>query len=297
MADASFIIWIQQYSTPFLDSFFKAVTFLGDEEYYILTIPLLFWLYNKKFALRFGMFFLLNAYINSFIKHIFTTPRPAMELRMISQEGYSFPSGHAQGNTSFWGYLAVQVKKRWAYITAAVLFCLVAFSRVYLGVHFPIDIIFGILIGIAWIMLYEYIARRVKIKLTISQWFLASLGFCAIMFLIHPKGDGPLTMGFLLGALWGYRLEADFVKFDIQGNWWQNIVKTVIGLAVMMALRTYLKPVFMSLLGSPGEEMLLFHAATILRYFVLGLWVALGAPWLFKLIRLEKKSKESRIAA
>jgi len=270
---------------------------MGDEEYYILTIPLLFWLYNKKFALRFGAFFLLNAYINSFIKHIFATPRPPMELRKITQEGYSFPSGHAQGNTSFWGYLAVQVKKRWAYITATVLFCLVAFSRVYLGVHFPIDIIFGILIGLAWITIYELIARKVKIELSLGQWFLASLGFCAIMLLLHPKGDGPLTMGFLLGALWGYRLEADFVGFEIKGNWWQNIVKTVVGLAGLMALRIVLKPVFMSVLGNPEEGLLLYHAATVLRYFFLGIWVALAAPWLFKLLRLEKKSSEAKIAA
>jgi len=297
LADATFIVWIQQFSTPLLDSFFKAITFLGDEEYYILSIPLLFWLYNKKFALRFGAFFLLNAYINSFIKHIFATPRPAMELRKITQEGYSFPSGHAQGNTSFWGYLAVQVKKRWAYITAVLLFCLVAFSRVYLGVHFPIDIIVGILIGIAWILAYEIISRKVKLELSRIQWFLGSLVFCSIMLIIHPTGDGPLTMGFLLGALWGYRLEADFVDFDVKGNWWQNIAKAAVGLAILFALRVGLKIILMKLLGDPGEGMPLYHAATFIRYFGMGIWVALAAPWLFRIIGLERKDTVHKIAA
>lgn len=297
MADTSFIIWIQQFANPFLDSFFKFVTFLGDEEYYILSIPLLFWLYNKKFALRFGAFFLLNAYINSFVKHIFKTPRPSVELHKIEQGGFSFPSGHAQGNTSFWGYLAVQVGKRWAYVTAAVIFCLVAFSRVYLGVHFPIDIIFGILIGLAWITLYEVVVRRVKIQLSFTQWFLGSLVFSLALLLIHPTGDGPLTMGFLLGALWGYRLEADFVGFREKGNWWQNVIKAVAGIAGLFVLRMALKPILGSILGSPEEETVLYHAATFIRYLILGFWVTLVAPWLFKLVGLEKRTSADVKAA
>ncbi|MTI96781.1 MAG: phosphatase PAP2 family protein [Firmicutes bacterium] len=256
---------------------------------YILAIPLLFWLYNKKFAFRFGLFFLLNAYINSFIKHIFTTQRPPLELHKIEQGGYSFPSGHAQGNTAFWGYLAHQLRKRWAYVAAAVLFTLVAFSRVWLGVHFPIDIIFGILIGIAWIALYEFLWRKIKLELTLNQWMLASIAFVAVLFLIHPTGDGPLTTGFALGALWGYRLELEFVGFKERGTWWQGIIKTVIGLAVLFGLRIILKELFeVMLFGSP-EEGLALHAATFLRYLIMGLWVTLIAPWLFRLMRLERR--------
>jgi membrane-associated phospholipid phosphatase len=287
MTDASFIIWIQQYANPVIDAFFKAVTFLGNEEYYILSIPLFFWLYDKRFAMRFGLFFLLNAYINSFIKHIFKVPRPPLKLHKIEQGGYSFPSGHAQGNTSFWGYLAVQVRKPWAYIVAAVLICLVAFSRVYLGVHFPHDIIVGVLIGIAWIAIYEFLARRIKWQLTRLQWFLVSLGLCAVLLAIHPTGDGPLTMGFMLGALWGYRLEKDFVGFSEKGNWWRNILKAAIGLAGLFALRMGLKPVLLLAFGHPEEGTALYHAATFLRYFLIGLWVTLAAPWVFRLIGLE----------
>lgn len=297
MSDPSFIIWIQQYSSPILDFFFKAITFLGDEEYYILSIPLLFWLYDKKFALRFGIFFLLNAYINSFLKHIWKVPRPPAELHKIEQGGYSFPSGHAQGNTSFWGYLAVQIKKRWAYITAAVIFCLVAFSRVYLGVHFPSDIIVGILVGLAWIMVYELIARKIKIQLNLWQWLLASAAFSALMYIVHPMGDGPLTAGFMLGALWGYKLEADFIGFNVKGSWIQNTLKAVVGIAILFALRMGLKPALMAVLANPEEGAALYHAATFIRYFFLGIWVALGAPWLFRLIHLEKKDEARGITA
>lgn len=297
MSDPSFIIWVQQFSSPILDAIFKAITFLGNEEYYILSIPLLFWLYDKKFALRFGIFFLVNAYLNSFIKHIFKVPRPPVELHKIEQGGYSFPSGHAQGNTSFWGYLAVQIKRRWAYITAAIIFCLVALSRVYLGVHFPSDIIVGILVGLAWITVYELVARRIKLKLNLWQWFLASAVFCAVFLVIHPKGDGPLTMGFMLGALWGYRLELDFVGFQPRGNWWQGIIKAVIGIAGLFALRMGLKPILLAVFNNPEEGFGLYHAVTFIRYFIMGIWVALAAPWLFRLIGLDQKNKTQKIAA
>ena len=297
MSDPSFIIWIQEYSSPLLDTIFKAITFLGNEEYYILSIPLLFWLYDKKFALRFGIFFLLNAYLNSFIKHIFKVPRPPQELHKIEQGGYSFPSGHAQGNTGFWGYLAVQVKRRWAYILAAVILCLVAFSRVYLGVHFPSDIIVGILVGLVWITIYEIVARRVKLKMNLWQWLLASAVFCAVLLAIHPVGDGPLTMGFMLGALWGYRLESDYVGFHPRGNWWQGILKAVLGIAGLFALRMGLKPLLMSILNHPEEATSLYHVATFIRYFVLGIWVALAAPWFFRLIGLENRDKAQNAVA
>lgn len=297
MSDPSFIVWIQQFSSPLLDSIFKAITTLGNEEYYILSIPLLYWLYDKKFALRFGIFFLFNAYLNSFIKHIFKYPRPPLELHKIEQGGYTFPSGHAQGNTGFWGYLAVQIKRRWVYIAAAIIFSLVAFSRVYLGVHFPLDIIVGILIGLAWIILYELISRKVKLNLNLWQWFLASFILCAVFLAIHPGGDGPLTMGFMLGVLWGYRLETEYVDFKARGNWWQNILKAVIGISGLFALRMGLKPVLMAMFNQPEEATTLYHGATFIRYFCLGLWVSLAAPWLFRLINLEYRDKANNIAA
>jgi len=289
LTDTSFITWVQQFSSPVLDALFKAVTFMGNAEYYILVIPLLFWLYDKKFALRFGVFFLGNAWLNSFIKHIFQVTRPPVELHKIEQGGYSFPSGHAQGSTGFWGYLAVQIKRPWAYIVAAILCVLVAFSRVYLGVHFPHDILAGILIAIVWIVIYEFITRKVKIKLNLWQWFVASLALCVIMLLLHPSGDGPLTAGFMLSVLWGYRLETDFVRFKVRGRWWQNIIKALLGIAVLFILHSGLKPILLSLFNNPAKDTSFYYVATFCRYFIMGWWVSLLAPLSFKKLGLYPK--------
>jgi len=289
LTDTSFITWIQQFSSPLLDIFFKAVTFMGNAEYYILIIPLLFWLYDKKFALRFGVFFICNAWLNSFIKDIFQVTRPPIELHKIQQGGYSFPSGHAQGSTGFWGYLAVQVKRPWAYIVAAILCSLVAFSRVYLGVHFPLDILAGILIAIVWIVIYDFITRKVKLKLNLWQWFLASLALCALLLLLHPGGDSPLLAGFLLSSLWGYRLETDLVNFNVKGYWWQNVIKALLGTAVLFGLHSGLKPILLTLFNNPAGDTAFYYAATFCRYFIMGLWVSLLAPLSFKALGLYKK--------
>lgn len=289
MLDTTFITWVQRYATPLLDGIFKAFTFLGNAEYYILVIPLLFWLYDKKFALRFGVFFLGNAWLNSFLKHIFQVPRPPVALHKIKQGGLSFPSGHAQGSTTFWGYLAVQIKRPWAYIAAVILCCLVAFSRVYLGVHFPHDILAGILIGIIWIVVYEFFNRKVKLKLNLWQWFLASLALCALMLLLHPVGDGPLAAGFLLSAMWGYRLELDYVRFNVRGKWWQNVIKALLGIAVLFVLHFGLKPILLNLFNNPVEDTTLYYVATFCRYFIMGWWVALLAPLSFKALGLYRQ--------
>ncbi len=292
MADTSFILWVQQFSSPFLDSLFRLITFLGDEEYYIMAIPLLYWLFNKHFAFRFSMFFLLSAYLNSSLKYNFVTERPPMELHKIEQDGYSFPSGHAQGNTAFWGYLAVQLHKPWGYVVAAILFSLVAFSRVFLGVHFPIDILFGIGIGILLLATYELVLRNAKLSLSNRSWMFLGVATVVFLFMNHSKGDGPLTMGFALGALLGYIVEQAYVGFTEQARLWQQLVKAVLGIAGLFFLRVALKTLFFEMLGIP-EEGILGAIFTFFRYFFIGLWITLLAPWLFMLTKLTAGSSKA----
>ena len=287
MTDTSFIIWIQQFSTPWLDTLFRLLTYTGELEFYMATIPLFFWLFDKKFGFRFAVFFLISTYLNSAIKYNFQTERPPHELRKITQEGYSFPSGHAQGSTVYWSYLALQINKRWAYIAAGIILFLVAFSRIYLGVHFPIDMLFGILIGLSLLGLYEFFCRNLELEMKLSTWLLATGGVIAILFMNHSVGDGSMVLGFALGSLWGYRLEADFVAFQVKAAWWQHIIKAVLGLVVFFGLYYALGSVSDSLVGD--DTGLAYHLFRFFRYFCLALWVTLAAPWVFKLLRLYRK--------
>lgn len=280
MSDTSLILWAQQYATPALTGFFTAVTSLGSLEFYMLAIPVIYWLINKHFGLRFAVFFTFSAYVNSGTKHIFTTERPPRDLRLVTQEGYSFPSGHAQGSTAFWGFLALQLKTRWAWWVSGLMIALVSFSRIYLGVHWPIDILGGLTIGIILLLIYSrYVPKNLE-DIPLQKWILGSLASGVILYLLHPTGDGPLTVGFLLGALIGYRLELLYVNFQEQASLVQNILKMILGLTVLFLLRIVLKPIVAWIPGG---------LSTVVRYGFLGLWASLGAPFIFTKLGLFEK--------
>ena len=113
------------------------------------------------------------------------------------------------------------------------------------------------------------------------------------MLLLHPVGDGPLAAGFLLSALWGYRLEADYVRFNVKGHWWQNVIKASLGIAVLFALHSGLKPIFSVCLPILEATPLLHRHFLPLLY--LGWWVALLAPLCFKALRLYRRDGYARL--
>ncbi len=286
MADTGFIIWVQQWSTSFWDSFWRGITFLGDMEYYMLVIPLIYWLYSKKFAFRFALIFLFSAYFNSASKFNFITERPPQDLRLIDQGGYAFPSGHAQGNTVFWGFLAHQIKKTWAYAAAVILILLVSFSRLYLGVHYPIDVIFGISIGVIAIGLYQIAWARRPVVSDLGRYLLISAGAVFLLFLLHTQGDGPMVTGFLFGSLWGYRLEKDFIGWKEKASLVQNLFKVILGIFVFFALREVTRAVFINWPGVTEEQSIIFPIMTWIRYTIMGFWVTLFAPLVFQKLKL-----------
>lgn len=280
MADLSLILWAQEFASPSLTAFFAAVTSLGSLEFYMFAIPIVYWMIDKHFGFRFAAFFIFSAYLNSGAKHIFMTERPPQELRLAVQEGYAFPSGHAQGSTAFWGFLALRVNKPLAWLGAAIMVLLISFSRIYLGVHWPIDILGGLAIGIVLLAAYSLIAKADLEQIPFKTWILGSIVAALLLFLAHRQGDGPMTAGFLLGALLGYRLELWYVKFQENASLWQNIIKLILGLAVLFLLRIALKPLV---------SWLPWGLDYLIRYGVLGLWASLGAPFAFTKLGLYKK--------
>lgn len=281
MSDLSLILQVREYATPVLTAFFTAITHIGSLEFYMFAIPIIYWLVDKHFGFRFSVFFIFSSYINSGMKHIFMTERPPRELRLVTQEGYSFPSGHAQGSTAFWGFLALKLKTPLAYGGAILMILLVAFSRIYLAVHWPIDILGGMAIGVLLLTAYLPLAKVDFEKIPRKTWILGSVLLGAVLYLLHPIGDGPMTVGFMLGALIGYRLELLYVDFQEEGTLVQNISKLVIGLGVLFLLRIVLKP-FVSWLPS--------GLAVVVRYGFLGFWASFGAPFVFTKLGLTKKS-------
>lgn len=134
-----------------------------------LSLLLVAYLMLKRFkieALFFVIVMSLSSTLNPLLKNIFDRERPTL-LRLIDISGFSFPSGHAMGSTSFFGSAIYVINRHDSSISKGVLIglcalfiLLISTSRVYLGVHYPTDIIAGIIGGAFCIVLSTLILKK-----------------------------------------------------------------------------------------------------------------------------------------
>jgi membrane-associated phospholipid phosphatase len=278
---------IQTIHGPVLDEVFRAITFMGEEDFFMILMPLMLWCVDFAFGARLAFFFLFSTVVNSVVKNSIGHERPCdrdPEVKLVEYTGlYGFPSGHSQSAVVVWGIIAHYVRKRWAWAVAIALMVLIGFSRVYLGVHFPTDVLGGWVLGA--ILLVFYILLRPRVE----DW-LESVGLVVrlalviplpvVVALLHPSDDALAAMGVFLGAGVGIVLTGQWVHFDASGPLWKRAVRFVLGVVVLLALRIGLKAVF------PDKGEALYEATRFVRYMVVGLWAGLGAPWLFIKLRL-----------
>ncbi|TEU19963.1 MAG: phosphatase PAP2 family protein [Anaerolineales bacterium] len=173
------ILWVQSFRHPFFDALFLTATFLGEEEFYLIFLPFIYWCLNKQVGVGLTYITMLSHYLNSVVKLTFRLPRPS-DPRLVllrTETSPSFPSGHAQSAVANWGYLVTRFRHKMFSIVAVVLILLIAFSRIYVGVHFPQDVVGGLLIGLLLLVAYNWIVGTIEkrrfdlplpIKLTLS---------------------------------------------------------------------------------------------------------------------------------
>lgn len=157
--DTTITQFIISFRAPVFTDVMIFISFLGGTYFLILAIIttiLLLWKRHKKDAVMFLVIFLSGVELNALLKEIFQRPRPLEPL--IHQLEYSFPSGHAMNSFVFYGALTYFVfwhmknKKLGLFfsIGAGLLVLAIGVSRVYLGVHFPSDVLAGFLVGLCW---------------------------------------------------------------------------------------------------------------------------------------------------
>lgn len=279
------ILWLQRFS-PTLDGPFKALTWMGDAAFYVLFLPALLWVMDRKMVMRLALAVLCSSLINAIAKSILAQPRPfeydARVIAIASATGGGLPSGHAQNTVVVWGYLAMVWRKGWLTTLAVTLMILVSLSRLYLGVHFPSDLVGGYLLGSAvlWFCYktrYVFEERRQRLPLSAQ----VALGGClsVLMWALNPKPSDDLSrlVAVLLGMAIAFPFERLRVKFEAAPGWRQRALCLLSGLVggvvVYMGLETAL----------PNWR--------LARYAALGIWIVLGAPWLFT--RLGLSARES----
>ena len=277
---------IQLIHGPTLDAIFKAITFMGEEEFFLLLLPLIFWCVDFAVGARLALVFLLSTYVNTGLKDLVAHPRPFdldPSVQLAGASGYGLPSGHSQSAVVVWGTIAAGFRKAWLWGVAVLLVLLIGFSRIYLGVHFPTDVFGGWAIGVVFLALYLALAPRVAAWLKragLAAQLALAVAVPLLLLLIYPTDDTASPMAVMMGMGVGIVLTMRWTPFSAAGPLWQRAVRFLVGLVGLLVLYLGLKLVF------PGEGEPLYFVLRVVRYALVGLWAGLGAPWLFRRLRL-----------
>ncbi len=298
-----FLRSLAEIRTPFLNELFLILTKLGEEVVLFLVLCIIFWCLDKKLAYRMGFAFLLSSLFVQGLKITCRIDRPwvldesfeAVEAAKAHATSYSFPSGHTQSAVSLWGTLAVSVKNAWLKVLFIMLAVIVGFSRMYLGVHTPADVIVATLVSAASIAVVLLLVKpgvegNARCITTSVVFTLLSVALIVYSLVLYENGtvgyeyasDCCKSAGVGLGFAIGYFLESKFVKFEPKvGKWYIHVIKVVVGLGVLVALKSGLKVLL-------GDNLVV----DTLRYAVIILWAMVLWPMIFKNFTKSAKTEE-----
>lgn len=174
--------FFQEFAGPELDLLAELVTMLGEEYFLIAVITFVYWNLSKKEGFKLASVFVFSAVINNVLKITFRAARPFETLdfiegkRLETATGYSFPSGHSQGAATFFTSAARIIRRRWATVASVMIFIAVGISRVYLGVHWPVDAAAGIVLGIAAAFFFCALTDRLYDRPVLFRLVLIGIG-------------------------------------------------------------------------------------------------------------------------
>lgn len=273
MWDVAIIEWLQRFRTPALDQVMIAFTWLGGELFYMLMIPIIYWAVDRERAHRLAVVFLISLWLNGAAKEWAAMPRPDPApgiARIYEATGPGFPSGHAQGSMTFWGWLALEYPRPWFVAVAMLMILGVSISRLYLGVHFPGDVLGGWALGLAVVLVGALVMARTTRQRDAGAWrWVLAVVVPLLMFPFSPSSESERALGFLIGLLTADRVALRAIPYGQQGSLLQHLMRLVVGLggffALAFAVRAYAAPGLPALFG----------------YALVAVWVAVLAPLAF----------------
>lgn len=292
-----FLHSLEKIRIPGLNEFMLGVTYLGDEIAFLVAALILFWCVDKRkgyYILAIGF---IGTICNQFMKLTFRVPRPWVrdpEFTILEQareaaSGYSFPSGHSQNSVGTFGGIAAASKNKLIKVLCIAVCILVPFSRMYIGVHTPADVLVGSAMAVALIFIMRPLifgkdGKRIPMLLLVMQ-VLSVVYLCFVEFYpfpadvdahnLHSGMKNAYTLsGAMLGFLIVYFVDAYFLKFPVKAVWWAQIIKAVIGLAIVLAVKEGLSSPLKMLLGEyPGR---------FVRYFLIVIVAGIVWPLTFR---------------
>ena len=233
---------LQQFASPILDHFFRLLSALGSTRAYIILLLGTYLALDARLGQRLGIFVLVGFYLNFHLKGLVGTERPfllepsvARTPEAVSTSGPGFPSGHAQLSSTFWGYAAWWLKRPWFWVLATFLVALISLSRLYLGMHFPVDVSGGLVIGAVYTMAAAFAEPLWESLKRISVPLLATVGFFlpfALLLVLPPPG---LEASLIMGALAAFGSAPLLLPYTPPKNLWARLLIAVFGIALAFA--------------------------------------------------------------
>jgi glycerophosphoryl diester phosphodiesterase len=281
------ISWVLPLRSDAATQIFNAFTWAGYTPFFLVLLPLGYWLWDKALFTRLAFLIGFVGLSNTFLKELFMDPRPPIAFALDGRVGdsFGFPSGHAQIAVAMWFWLAMEIKRGWAWGLAAVIAAGVCFSRVYLGVHDVEDVLGGALLGLACIFIFKGLTQERAITEAHPAAQLIGLAVIApVAYVLWPHGGmlpaGIVALTAFLFFWWtGQLIEERWINYQRHGNWAVAIIAAVAGLAVLFVLLKATGDVAEAAgFGGP--------LAQPFQMSVIALYVTAIAPALFRATRL-----------
>ena len=305
-----FLYLLEKIRNPIFDFIFSTITHLGEETLFLALAIIFFWCVDKYRGYYILMTGFLGAVINQWLKIVCRVPRPwvkdpgftTVDNAQAEAGGYSFPSGHTQNIAGTFGAIGATAKRRWFSIVCVVTIVLVAFSRMYLGVHTPADVCVSLLIAAALLaVLYPVFSSKERfdkyMPYVVVVSVLITVGFVVYVNCLNPadyaaditvNADGevhdPLgsalknaatMLGCMLGLLAVYPLDRCVIKFETKAPWYAQIIKAAVGLGILLGIKSGLSKPLVLLFGNE-------LVARGVRYFIIVIFAGIVWPMTFK---------------
>ena len=293
--------FLESIRTSVGDAFFSTITHLGEETLFIVLGIIFFWCINKYegyYLLSIGF---LGTILNQFLKITCRIERPwvqdknftIVESARSEATGYSFPSGHTQSSVGIFGGIARWHKNKIIRIICISLVILVPLSRLYLGVHTPLDVGVSIVFGLILIFaLHPLVKKSIKKPIILRILFvimtILSLGYLLYVsyfnfpaeVLNNQNYESALENGYkMLGctlAIWlSFEIDVRFTHFETNATLPAQILKVILGLIPVILIKTFLKAPLLNLIGNQ-------NFADFIRYFLLAAFAGCVWPMTFK---------------
>lgn len=283
------------------DAIMLAATRIGGAWLFLVVPLIVYWCVSKKYGYYLMAAGLIGTAVNQFLKIMCQVPRPwvrdpdftIVEAARGGASGYSFPSGHSQNAAGILGGVARFTKTRAVRVVCVVLIALVAFSRMYLGVHYPTDVAVGLLCGLLLVFVLYPVFRSVDRDVSVVSAVFGVAALCCLSAALYAEfrsWPGGVDVSNLISAvgslymLFGCTaavavcapIEQKRIRFDVKAPRWAQILKAALGIALLYGLRAALEALPAAFFG--GFELAVTVRYAVLTAFALVVW-PLTFPW------------------